>query len=182
MSTELSNNLGGSTKEGIRMTTDVEFYRDSANVLRTPDSLTIDTDIYQDDIVYPYVTSTALTGLTTITIKIRKFNAVDSANNYHLVHWWISTSTYGASATLTQAIGNLALAITAGIQLAGTTLPLNINSTTSGLQTSMTNNNETITFTLTASSGGSGVYSTAYIMTEVQGILYSTSFSYDTSV
>jgi hypothetical protein len=182
MSVELNNNFDSSTKEGIRMTSDVEFFRDSANVLRTPDNLTIDLDIYQDDVVYPYVSYSFVTGLTTITIKVRRFDAADSANNYHHVHWWISSSSYGAPATLPNYGSGHTLALTSGTRTSGTALPITLNTTNTGLQTHITTSNEIITLTITATDGGTGNQATGYIMTEVQGVLYSTLFYYDDSV
>jgi hypothetical protein len=164
MSLILSNNLGGSTLEGLQITSDVEFYRSAANVLHTPDSLSIDSDIYQDDVVYPYLLVGGTQQSRTFTIKVRKFDGNDSANTRHQVHWWTSTSSWGAPSILTGGSG-ISIAITTGTN----------HGTVSGsaLNTSWTDSNETIVITVTTSNTSGS--STLYFHAEVQGIAYQTS-------
>ena len=164
MSIILSNNLGGSTKEGIQMTSDVEMYRDSANVIHTPDSLSIDSDIYQDDIVYPYLTTGGTATTRTITIKCRKFDGNDSANNRMQVHWWTSTSSWGTPSFLTGDLG-FTPSLTAGTNHGTVSL--------TALNTSWTDSNETITVSITT--GNDAGPTTFYFHAEVQGIAYQTS-------
>lgn len=146
------------------MTSDVELYRSTANVGRTPDNFSIATDIYQDDVVYPYLTVGGSDSTRTITIKCRKFNGSDSANNRMVVHWWTSTSAYGTPGFLAGDLG-FTPSLTAGTSL--TTLSL------SALNTTLTDSNETITVSITSSNNDN--QQTFYFMAEVQGIVYGTS-------
>jgi hypothetical protein len=164
MSVILSNNLGGSTLEGIQMTSDVELYRSTANVGRTPDNFSIATDIYQDDVVYPYLTVGGSNLTRTITIKCQKFNGSDSANNRMVVHWWTSTAAYGTPSFLTGDSGYTP-SLTAGTSL--TTISLTT------LNTTFTDSNETITVSIATANDDNS--QTFYFMAEVQGIVYGTS-------
>ena len=147
--------------------------------------LSVTGSILDDDIVYPKLTVAFNGTVTTLTIKVRRMNDTETANNYHLVTWWLSTSDMGAPTTLTSAAA-LTLAITAGTQIGGTTLPINVGSagsspTNAGIQHTLTTNNETITLTLTQTAPDTDE-SVGYLMAEVQGAVYSSEFTYDPGV
>lgn len=161
MSIILSNPTAGAGKDGITITSDVEFYRDAANIVRTPDSVAIDLDIYQDDVVYPYLTAGGTDAVRTITIKCRKFDGNDSVNNRMVVHWWTSTSSYGTPSFLVGDTGYTP-SLTAGVSLTSISL--------TALNTSLTDSNETITVQI--SSANDNTPQTFYFHAEVQGIIY----------
>lgn len=160
MSIILSATLGGGTKEGIQLTSDVDLYRNAANVARTSDNISIDSDIYQDDIVYPYLTAGGTAAARTITIKCRKFDGNDSANNRMQIHWWTSAGTsWGAPAWT---VSNCTPSTTTGTTHGTISL--------TALNTSWTDSNETVVITITTTHVTAA--STFYFQAEVQGIAY----------
>ena len=145
-------------------------------------SLAVTGSIRNDDICYPtmsYTYNSAATPETLITIKVNRIDNTQTARNYHLVSWWISSTRWGAPSTLAGQ-PNITVSLQSGTQIAGTTLPITtITTTPTGLQHTETTSDEVITIGLTHSSA-TGVAITAYIMAEVQGVLHSLSFLYDT--
>ena len=152
----------------INFYSDTNLYRSTANVLKTDDNLEVALDIYQDDIVYPYITIAGSTSTRTITTKCRKFDDNDSANNHMLLHYWFSNTDFGAAETLS---GSLAFTptVTVGTNFSAISL--------STLNHAQTDNNETFTLSLTKDVAAISDAHTFYFMTEVQGILYGTSFT-----
>ena len=152
----------------INFYSDTNLYRSTANVLKTDDNLEVALDIYQDDIVYPYITIAGSTSTRTITAKCRKFDDNDSANNHMLLHYWFSNTDFGAAETLS---GSLAFTptVTVGTNFSAISL--------STLNHAQTDNNETFTLSLTKDVAAISDAHTFYFMTEVQGILYGTSFT-----
>jgi hypothetical protein len=140
-------------------------------------NVTVSGSIYNSDIVYPSISSTVANPVV-ITIKVPKLDGMDTTRNRHLASWWISDTDFGAGGLLTAADAQTLAIVSGSIIASGSALPLNLVAKATGLQHTLTNNNELVVLTITPTAPSDN-YTIAYIMAEVQGIVYSHGFSYD---
>ena len=148
---------------------DTNLYRGAANQLNTDDNLvisgntTITGSIINTDVVYPNIVLGGLnTNAVTFTTNIYKKDNTTN-NNRALVHWWVSTTQFGAPAAVSTQAYTLASGSNFGTVSA------------TALNTSYTNSSGIITVLVSTHSGeGSAL---VWYHVEVQGILYSASAS-----
>lgn len=169
----LSGDVSGSGSTSITTTVADDSHNHSGSTisgLSTSDFTSTNLSNWTNDLVtdfYPYITTGGSATNRTITIKTKKMNDGELSSNYVLVHWWLSTQDYQQPPSSTAPNGAVVAAeVSTGNELGAENI--------TAINHAVSNSDETVVITLTCSGSTT---TTWYLMAEVQGRVYSTSFT-----